>query len=70
MNNFLTNLITLLEIVVGGAFLFAGLMGHVGVFVFDALLSAIGFLVLIDGLQKIDNPEKRNNNKNKEENQN
>ena len=70
MNNFLTNLITLLEIIVGGALLIAGLLGYIGLFIFDALMSAVGFIVLIDGLQKIDDPNKRNNNTNKEENQN
>ncbi len=69
MNNFLTNLITLLEIMVGGTLLIAGFLGYIGLFIFDVMMSVVGFIILIDGLQKIDDPNKRNNT-NKEENQN
>ena len=62
MNNFLNKLITLLELAIGTFLFFTGISGFFSYFIFNVLLSVIGFFVFVDGLSKIDNPPDRNNN--------
>jgi len=68
MNKFLSKLITLLEVVVGAGLLMAGITGFFSHFIFNALCTVMGFMVITDGFSKVDNPDDRQDkNKNNEE---
>ena len=64
MNKFLMTLVNLLEIAVGITLLFIGVSGTFTYFLFNALVSVMGFLVAADGLSRIDDPNRGNGNNN------
>ena len=61
MNKLLLKLLTLLELAVGSTLLILGVSGFFSYFLFNALLGIMGFVILADGLSKIDNPSQREN---------
>lgn len=62
MQKLLLKLLTLLEIGMGIFLLLIGLAGTFSYFLFNVLIGVMGFLVMADGLSKIDDPSKRDNN--------
>ena len=64
MKKFLQKIITLLELMLGLGLLLGGLTGFFSYFLFNVLIGAMGFFILLDGLEKIDtpNPDQGGNN--------
>lgn len=62
MQKLLLKLLTLLEIGMGLFLLLVGVAGTFSYFLFNVLIGAMGFLVMADGLSKIDDPTNRDNN--------
>jgi len=56
MKKFLTKVITLLELMIGLGLLLGGVTGFFSYFLFNVLIGAMGFFILLDGLEKIDAP--------------
>lgn len=61
-----SKLFTLLEILIGAGLFLLGLSGLFSYFLFNALITIMGFIILLDGLSKIDTPKKDEQNNNEE----
>ena len=57
-----SKLLTFFEIMIGAGLLLFGISGFFSYFLFNALIAVMGFVILLDGLGKIDDPAKRQQN--------